>query len=131
AIGMSALLVQTSNHMITVSKMLEEQGMSDTYLLIGGAPVNYRHAAYVAMAGNDNLDAMRGNVFYCPTAMDGVNVLNALVSTKDVAPILEENKQKLRVRFEREELKAQTEKKLLETLPRRTISFEEYRLPES
>src|SRR5690606_17664018 len=101
AIGMPALLVQTSTHRITVSRLLEEQGMSDTYLLIGGAPVNYRHAAYVAMAGNDNLDAMRGNVFYSPTAMEGVNVLNALVSTKDVAPILEENKQKLRVRFER------------------------------
>jgi len=35
AIGMSALLVQTSNHMITVSRMLEEQGL-DLPLLIGG-----------------------------------------------------------------------------------------------
>ena len=131
AIGMSALLVQTSNHMITVSKMMEEQGMKDTYLLIGGAPVNYRHAAYVAMAGGEDLDAMRGNVFYCPTAMDGVNVLNALVSAKDVAPILEDNRKKLQARFEREEQKAQQEKRLLETLPRRTVSFEGYRLPES
>lgn len=34
AIGMSALLVQTSNHMITVSRMLEEQ-MFDIPVLIG------------------------------------------------------------------------------------------------
>ncbi len=131
AIGMSALLVQTSNHMITVSKMMEDQGLHDTFLLIGGAPVNHRHAAYVAMAGGSDLDAMRGNVFYCPTAMDGVNVVNALIGAKDLAPILEDNKQKLRTRFEREEQKAQQEKRLLETLPRRAVSFDGYRLPES
>src|SRR5690606_5722591 len=37
AIGMSALLVQTSNHMITVSKMMQDQGL-DIPVLIGGAP---------------------------------------------------------------------------------------------
>jgi 5-methyltetrahydrofolate--homocysteine methyltransferase len=131
AIGMSALLVQTSNHMITVSKMMEEQGLADTHLLIGGAPVNYRHAAFVAMAGRDDLDAMRPNVFYCPTAMDGVNVLNTLMSAQDLEPFLGANKDKLRQRFEREEKKAQQEKRLLGSLPRRSVTFEEHRLPES
>ncbi|MFQ5716376.1 MAG: cobalamin-dependent protein, partial [Nitrospinales bacterium] len=56
AIGMSALLVQTSNHMITVSRMLKEESY-DIPLLLGGAPVNQRHAGYVGMWGQENLDA--------------------------------------------------------------------------
>lgn len=95
AIGMSALLVQTSNHMITVSKMLKEQGMDDTYVLIGGAPVSDRHAAYVAMAGEDDIATMRKNVFYCATAMDGVNVMNELLSTDDVNTVMQRNYEKL------------------------------------
>ncbi|HNT89453.1 MAG TPA: cobalamin-dependent protein, partial [Candidatus Hydrogenedentes bacterium] len=76
AIGMSALLVQTSNHMITVSRMMLEQGLGHVPVLIGGAPVSDRHAAFVALAGGDDPERMRDNVFYCRTAMDGVNVMN-------------------------------------------------------
>lgn len=50
AIGVSALLVQTANHMITLSEMMRDQGLSIP-LLVGGAPVTRRHAAAVAMAG--------------------------------------------------------------------------------
>src|SRR5690606_29088889 len=103
AIGMSALLVQTSNHMITVSRMMLEQGLGDTPVLIGGAPVNPRHAAYVARAGSDNDDEMRSNVFYCPTARDGVNIMNTLVSIPDRSPIYSENRAKLMKQFERAE----------------------------
>ncbi|MCF6284442.1 MAG: homocysteine S-methyltransferase family protein, partial [Candidatus Hydrogenedentes bacterium] len=39
AIGMSALLVQTSNHMITVADMMTEQDL-DIPILIGGSPVS-------------------------------------------------------------------------------------------
>ena len=129
AIGMSALLVQTSNHMITVAKMMREQGLDDTYVLVGGAPVSDRHAAYVDLAGADDPSAMRGNVFYCPTAMDGVNVMNQLVAAKDLKPIFEKNRDKLRSRYERARRRAEEDAELLSTLPRRVISFEKYMLP--
>jgi 5-methyltetrahydrofolate--homocysteine methyltransferase len=131
AIGMSALLVQTSNHMITVSRMLEEQGMADTCVLVGGAPVSDRHAAYVAMAGRDDPAAMRKNVFYCATAMDGVNVMNELLSAKDPGSVLEKNFVKLKKRYERAVRRAAEDKVLLETLDLRTIAFNQYHLPEN
>jgi 5-methyltetrahydrofolate--homocysteine methyltransferase len=131
AIGMSALLVQTSNHMITVSKMMLEQGLGHLPVLIGGAPVNDRHAAYVAMAGNTDTETMRQNVFYCPTAMDGVNVMNTLKSGGAADPFYRVNLEKLRNNFEKAEKRAAQEDELLRTLPRRVISFDEHTMPES
>lgn len=129
AIGMSALLVQTSNHMITVSKMMAEQGLSDLPVLIGGAPVNERHAAYVAMAGDNNPHTMRSNVFYCRTAMDGVNVMNAWMTGQDREALLSENRKRLIGKFERAERMAQEEAGLLARLPRRDIHFDVDREP--
>ncbi len=129
AIGMSALLVQTSNHMITVARMMEEQGLAHLPVLIGGAPVNYRHAAYVAMAGQNNPNAMRDNVFYCPTAMDGVNVMNTLMGGHDTQTLLGKNRDKLLSNLERAEKMSREEDRLLRTLPRRTVSFEQHTLP--
>ncbi|MFP4172893.1 MAG: homocysteine S-methyltransferase family protein, partial [Candidatus Hydrogenedentota bacterium] len=125
AIGMSALLVQTSNHMITVSKMMEEQGLAHLPVLIGGAPVNDRHAAYVALAGKEDNAEMRGNVFYCPTAMDGVNVMNKLVSS-DAAKgeLIEGNLEKLQKQFDKAKKRAKEDEERLATLPRREISFD-------
>jgi 5-methyltetrahydrofolate--homocysteine methyltransferase len=119
AIGMSALLVQTSNHMITVAKMMVEQGL-ELPLLLGGAPVSPRHAAAVAAAGDGH---KRGDVFYCRTAMDGVNVMNTLTSGEDYTDFLEANQKKLSRRAERAEEQAREEQVLLDTLPRRTIEF--------
>jgi 5-methyltetrahydrofolate--homocysteine methyltransferase len=130
AIGMSALLVQTSNHMITVSKMMKEQGLESLPVLIGGAPVNDRHAAYVAMAGDNDTSHMRGNVFYCPTAMDGVNVMNNMLSAPDRAPIYESNKERLQKQYERATKRAQEEENLLVTLPRRVVTFDAHPVKE-
>ncbi len=127
AIGASALLVQTSNHMITLSKLMLEQGLGDLPLLIGGAPVNLRHAGYVAMAGGEDPGTMRDNVFYCPSAMDGVNVLNRL-SGADGHQLRGENRDKLRRQFERAERRAAEERELLERLPRREVGFGGYDL---
>lgn len=121
AIGMSALLVQTSNHMITVSRMMEEQGLAHLPILVGGAPVNDRHAAYVAMAGQDDLERMRSNVFYCRTAMDGVNVMNRLMSGEETTEFLAKNKTRLITKLERSEKMAREEAELLATLPRRAV----------
>ncbi len=126
AIGMSALLVQTSNHMITVSKMMLEQGMKDVHVLVGGAPVNERHAAYVAMAGQDDHSVIRDNVFYCRTAMDGVNVMNTLASDSERDAVLKKNRVKLAECLEAMEKRDSKREELLTSLPRREVSFDNY-----
>ncbi|NLO33298.1 MAG: dihydropteroate synthase [Candidatus Hydrogenedentes bacterium] len=123
AIGMSALLVQTSNHMITVSRMMEEQGL-DLPLIIGGAPVSDRHAAYVALAGRSDPEEMRGNVFFCRTAMDGVNMMNLIKSSTGLAAVYEDNRRKLARKYTQAQRRLEIEAKLLATLPRREISYE-------
>jgi 5-methyltetrahydrofolate--homocysteine methyltransferase len=129
AVGMSALLVQTSNHMITVSKMMTEQGLEATPVLIGGAPVNNRHAAYVAMAGEHDEARMRANVFYCPTAMDGVNAMNTWTASEDHGEILDHNRHTLLQQFERATKKAAEDEKLLVTLPQREPDMDLHTLP--
>jgi 5-methyltetrahydrofolate--homocysteine methyltransferase len=128
AIGMSALLVQTSNHMITVSQMMLEQGL-DIPVLIGGAPVSDRHAAFVAMAGKNDPEFMRSDVFYCRTAMDGVNVMNVLKDKAGLEQYRARNLEKLKGKLERAQEKAAKEEELLRTLPRRAVPWNGYRLP--
>ncbi|MBN2309364.1 MAG: homocysteine S-methyltransferase family protein, partial [Candidatus Hydrogenedentes bacterium] len=131
AIGMSALLVQTSNHMITVSKMMQEQGLAHLPVLVGGAPVNHRHAAYVAMAGDDDPAALRPNVFYCPTAMDGVNIMNTLLAEGGADALLESNRETLLRGLGRAEETARRDSELLASLPARAIAFDKHRIPEA
>ena len=128
AIGMSALLVQTSNHMITVTRMLLEQKYSIP-ILIGGAPVNSRHAGYVAMHGGDDTQAILDNVFYCGSGMDGVNIMGQLMDKGQRPGLLKENKEKL-VREYHKAKGIQAEKdKLLQTLPRRKVNFRHHESP--
>lgn len=125
AIGMSALLVQTSNHMITVAKMLKAAGLGHVDILIGGAPVNKRHAAYVAMCGQDNLAKMLRNVFYCPSGMDGVNVMNQLKeSTERRDGMLKKNHEDLVWQYEHAIKKQAEMEELMRTLPRRQICLD-------
>jgi 5-methyltetrahydrofolate--homocysteine methyltransferase len=131
AIGMSALLVQTSNHMIAVSRMMTEQGLENTVCLIGGAPVNNRHAAYVAMAGDDDTARMRSNVYYCATAMDGVNIMNQWMGTDDHTILLDTNRSKLLSQYERAQKASDLRDKLLKELPRRDVQFAGDDLPEN
>ncbi|QPJ61155.1 MAG: dihydropteroate synthase [Candidatus Nitronauta litoralis] len=128
AIGMSALLVQTSNHMITVSRMLEEQ-MFDIPVLIGGAPVNDRHAGYVAMFGQASIDRLRPNVFYCESGMDGVNTMNALMNPGQRDSLLEKNREDLVRHYQRAKGLAEDKKKLFESLPRRQVDLKKYQAP--
>ncbi len=123
AIGMSALLVQTSNHMITVSSLMKEKQMDDMPVLIGGAPVNNRHAAYVAMAGEDDLSAMRENVFYCRSGMDGVNILNQLSEPSQKSKLLADNRQKLEAAYRSGQNLEKRTAELLKTLPKRPVEF--------
>lgn len=122
AIGMSALLVQTSNHMITVARMLTEEKFKIP-ILIGGAPVNHRHAGFVAMHGQGETEHLLDNVFYCESGMDGVNTMNRLQDKEHRSNLLVENREKLLRDYQRAKGMRETERKLLESLPRRVVSF--------
>ena len=128
AIGMSALLVQTSNHMITVSKMLMEQNYSIP-LLLGGAPVNSRHAGYVAMHGHDDINAILDNIFYCGSGMDGVNTMGLLMDKEQRPGLLKENKEKLLREYQKAKGIQEEKDELLKTLPRRKVSFRHHESP--
>ncbi len=127
AIGMSALLVQTSNHMITVARMLKEQS-KNLPILIGGAPVNRRHAGFVAMFGQQETENILDNVFYCESGMDGVNTMNALQDKANRTSLLEENKERLIREYQRAKGFQETQDKLLETLPRRKVGFKNHEI---
>lgn len=129
AIGMSALLVQTSNHMITVAKMLKEQSY-DIPVLIGGAPVSERHAAYVAMHGQDDLNNILGNVFYCRSGMDGVNIMGVVKDSEKRDKSFRDNKEKLVSQYHRAKGLEGTKKKLLASLGRRKVSFKKHQVLE-
>ncbi len=128
AIGMSALLVQTSNHMITVAKMLREQNY-DVPILIGGAPVNHRHAAFVAMSGQDRTEEIRGNVFYCDSGMEGVNAMNTLMDAGQREAYMEEARVRLVKDYYRAKGMQEEKEKALSTLPRRKPKFKHHEPP--
>ncbi|MCD6311308.1 MAG: homocysteine S-methyltransferase family protein, partial [Elusimicrobia bacterium] len=79
ALSVSALLVQTSGHMLEIARMMKDSSLNIP-LLIGGAPVNLSHAAKVAEAAASGAD-IKSDVFYCASAMDGVNTLEVLFSS--------------------------------------------------
>lgn len=129
AIGMSALLVQTSNHMITVAKMLKDEGLERVDILIGGAPVNWRHASYVSLYGQKDVSQILPNVFYCSSGMDGVNMLNQLLESDNKRQQLyDDNLKKLTWHYEYAEKKQAEESELLQTLPMRKVK--NFDLPE-
>jgi len=128
AIGMSALLVQTSNHMITVARMLREEGLNIP-VLIGGAPVNRRHAGFVAMCGQSDIESILDNVFYCESGMDGVNTMNTLVDSAARGRFIRENRDVLVREYQRAKGAREQEEKLLASLPRRKVSFKKHEVP--
>ncbi len=130
AIGLSALLVQTSNHMITIAKMMKEEDYS-VPVLLGGAPVNDRHAGYVSMFGQDDMANILPNIFYCESGMDGVNIMNALMDRDKLAEFLAANKEKLKRNYERAKGLDENKAKLLATLDRRKVSFKKYEVMEN
>ncbi len=129
ALGLSALLVQTSNHMITLAKMMAEEGMNDLPVLVGGAPVSNRHAAFVAMAGQEDESQMRDNIFYCPSAMDGVNVMNSLMEESRKGEFLAKNKENLTQALHQGQRRAAAQEKLLRELPTRKVEVAEPATP--
>ena len=125
AIGMSALLVQTSNHMITVKRMLKEEGYSIP-ILIGGAPVNYRHAGFVAMHGQNDTAQIHDDVFYCESGMDGVNTMNRLQDKGQKAVLFEENRERLLREYQRAKGAQEVHDKLIQSLSWRKVNFKKH-----
>jgi len=125
AIGMSALLVQTSNHMITVANMLKTQAYAIP-VLIGGAPVNDRHAAYVAMHGQDDQKEILGSVFYCQSGMDGVNAMSSIMDKDNWEDICNKNKEKLALQYRKAKGLEESREKLFASLKRRKVSLKKH-----
>jgi 5-methyltetrahydrofolate--homocysteine methyltransferase len=74
---------------------------------------------------------MRSNVFYCATAMDGVNVMNAWAGGREREPMLAENLARLVKSHEKAVRRAQADSELMRTLPRRAVVFEDHHLREN
>jgi 5-methyltetrahydrofolate--homocysteine methyltransferase len=128
AIGTSALLVQTSNHMITIAKMLKDKSFNIP-ILIGGAPVNSRHAGYVAMCGQDDTNNILNNIFYCQSGMDGVNIMNRLKEKEGLVEFFSKNKEDLLNEYKRAKGIKEKRDELLSTLPRRVVGFKKHEVP--
>ncbi len=83
AIGLSALLVSTSQQMPQVVELLKERN-SNLPVLIGGAAVNPEFAERVR--GGKDGQPYRGGVYYCRDAFDALKVLDNHKATGTSAP---------------------------------------------
>ncbi len=119
AIGMSALLVQTSNHMTKVAQLCRENNLNIP-LLIGGAPVNHKHAAFVSRELSED-KTINPLVFYSASAMTGVTIMNQFCNETTRKKLLEANKIKLESTQQRNTKQKEKTSLLLENLPKRTV----------
>ncbi len=125
AIGMSSLLVQTANHMITVAEMMEKEQL-DIPILIGGAPVNNRHAAYVAFGGRKDPEKLKKDVFYCSSAMSCINILQNLLSeNRDM--YIQKNGEQLKAEYFAPE---KSKNRVSEELAYKNVDFSYYKVPD-
>ncbi|MBN2046238.1 MAG: methionine synthase [Anaerolineaceae bacterium] len=85
AIGLSALLVSTSQQMPIVIEKLKRQGLNIP-VLVGGAAINRAFAERASLVGDDQPYAP--GVYFCKDAFDGLEVMNALFVDKVVPPQL-------------------------------------------
>ncbi|MCD6576721.1 MAG: methionine synthase [Anaerolineaceae bacterium] len=82
AIGLSALLVSTSQQMPLIVNMLQNRG-ERIPVLIGGAAVNKTFADRIRMT--ENGEAYAGTVHYCKDAFDALKVLSSVKDIKEEA----------------------------------------------
>ncbi|HOL20038.1 MAG TPA: vitamin B12 dependent-methionine synthase activation domain-containing protein, partial [Candidatus Hydrogenedens sp.] len=81
-----------------------------------------RHTAFVAMMGQEDIKNIRGDVFYCRTAMDGVNIMNQLTTSQETRDkLFQQNKEQLKQRYLQATRRLQEEEQKLQQLPRRVI----------
>ncbi len=75
AIGLSALLVATSQQMQLVVEELHRRGLSIP-VLVGGAAINPKFALRIAMTGGE---LYHGGVYYCEDAFEALQVLEHII----------------------------------------------------
>lgn len=80
AIGLSALLVSTSNEMRVCVRELSRAGM-DIPLIVGGAVVSPSFARRISVLGDGR--AYPGGVFYAKDAFHGLEILNGLMRDRE------------------------------------------------
>lgn len=86
AIGLSALLVNTSKQMPLVVNELQRRGL-EIPVLLGGAAINRRFGWRVLYT--ENGDMYQPGVFYCKDAFEGLATVNALAAEETRIPLLE------------------------------------------
>ena len=85
AIGLSALLVSTSQQMPIVVEKLKRKAL-EIPVLVGGAAINRSFAERASMIHDDK--PYGAGVYFCKDAFDGLDVMNALFVEKTVPPQL-------------------------------------------
>lgn len=90
AIGLSALLVSTSQQMPLIVNELQRRGLSFP-VLVGGAAINRRFGWRILYTEQGTL--YEAGVFYCKDAFEGLAVMNALQDPAQRSTLLEKVKQ--------------------------------------
>ena len=86
AIGLSALLVNTSKQMPLIVNELHRRGLKFP-VLVGGAAINRRFGWRILYTEDDAL--YEPGVFYCKDAFEGLSVMDALTDPQARQPVLE------------------------------------------
>lgn len=87
AIGLSALLVNTSKQMPLIVNELHRRGLKIP-VLVGGAAINRRFGWRILFT--EDHDPYDAGVFYCKDAFEGLSVMNALVNAQERDTLLEQ-----------------------------------------
>ena len=88
AIGLSALLVNTSKQMPLCVQELHKRGL-DYPVLIGGAAINRPFGARIGLVGADEAKALPPGVYYCRDAFEGLDTMEALTDPGKRASFVE------------------------------------------
>ncbi|MFM8322711.1 MAG: methionine synthase [Chloroflexota bacterium] len=123
AIGLSALLVNTSKQMPLIVNELHRRGLSIP-VLVGGAAINRRFGWRILFT--DDGPAYAPGVFYCKDAFEGLSTMDALIDPQARGPLLEKLNQEAARELGRE-LHPRTESG---AIPRSQVVPQPLRLPD-
>jgi 5-methyltetrahydrofolate--homocysteine methyltransferase len=90
AIGLSALLVNTSKQMPLIVNELQRRGLKYP-VLVGGAAINRRFGWRILFTENGSL--YEPGVFYCKDAFEGLSTIDALTQPEQRKPLLDRLRQ--------------------------------------
>ena len=88
AIGLSALLVNTSRQMPLCAMELHRRGL-DIPIIVGGAAINRRFGRRINFVDESQQSLYAPGVFYCKDAFEGLNTVDQLVDPTRRASLIE------------------------------------------